>query len=307
MLYISGLGSKIVECSDGGTKFFVTNHLGTIAARLDLSGQTMEIYRHLPCGERYAGNHTPHQYTGKERDAESGLDSFGARYYASARGRWMSVDSASSGNRNPKRLNRYSYVGNGPIGTIDPDGREWVPGGCRTQWYYPPTWTEMPPIPYEVCYSYWNIRHAFFKSEQEDRGGGGIGHQPDIEDQLPCTDGPADQFVHTFAADFTTAATEANVDVTFLVALAGFESGWGSGPVATQFNNYFGQTTTPDDPDAGYLEGGTIPWKRYYTFEASISDFVFRWGDRISGSGTFSDFLNSLLEPPNGVQFRTKI
>jgi len=28
--------------------------------------------------------------TGKERDAESGLDNFGARYYASNMGRWMS-------------------------------------------------------------------------------------------------------------------------------------------------------------------------------------------------------------------------
>ena len=31
-------------------------------------------------------------YTGKERDTESGLDYFGARYYASNMGRWMSPD-----------------------------------------------------------------------------------------------------------------------------------------------------------------------------------------------------------------------
>jgi len=30
--------------------------------------------------------------TGKERDAESGLDYFGARYYGSSMGRWMSPD-----------------------------------------------------------------------------------------------------------------------------------------------------------------------------------------------------------------------
>ena len=58
-LYVSGLGGKLVEYRDGGTKFFVTNHLGTIAARMDLSGQTMEIYRYLPYGERYAGNQGP--------------------------------------------------------------------------------------------------------------------------------------------------------------------------------------------------------------------------------------------------------
>jgi RHS repeat-associated protein len=33
-----------------------------------------------------------YKFTGKERDTESGLDYFGARYYASSMGRWMSPD-----------------------------------------------------------------------------------------------------------------------------------------------------------------------------------------------------------------------
>ena len=33
-----------------------------------------------------------HRFTGKERDSESGLDYFGARYYGSALGRFTSVD-----------------------------------------------------------------------------------------------------------------------------------------------------------------------------------------------------------------------
>ena len=32
------------------------------------------------------------RYTGKERDTESGLDYFGARYYGSSMGRFMSPD-----------------------------------------------------------------------------------------------------------------------------------------------------------------------------------------------------------------------
>ena len=85
-LYVSGLGGKLVETSGGVTWLFATNHLGTIAARMNVSGTLMETYRYLPYGERYAGTHTTHQYTGKERDNESGLDYFGARYYASAHG-----------------------------------------------------------------------------------------------------------------------------------------------------------------------------------------------------------------------------
>jgi len=67
--------------------------------------------------------------TGKERDAESGLDYFGARYYGSNMGRFMSPDWASkpeavpySSLANPQSLNLYSYVLNNPLSKADPDG-----------------------------------------------------------------------------------------------------------------------------------------------------------------------------------------
>ncbi len=121
--FVSGLGGKLVEYSSSTTKFFVTNHLGSVAARMDVSGTLSETYRYLPFGERYAGTHTTHQFTGKERDAESGLDYFGARYLASTHGRWMSVDPEMGDPQNPQRLNRYAYVLNDPIKYVDADGR----------------------------------------------------------------------------------------------------------------------------------------------------------------------------------------
>ncbi|MEJ2147547.1 MAG: RHS repeat-associated core domain-containing protein, partial [Acidobacteriota bacterium] len=114
--------------SGGTTWFFATNHLGTIAARMNV--KLMETYRYLPYGERYAGTQTPHQYTGKERDNESNLDYFGARYYASAHGRWMSVDPEIHYPFDPQSLNRYSYVRSDPIGKIDVSGRWWETGNC---------------------------------------------------------------------------------------------------------------------------------------------------------------------------------
>ena len=90
---------------------------------MSMSGALSETYRFLPFGERYAGNHTTHQYTGKERDVESGLDYFGARYLASNHGRWISVDPVLGDTSNPQRLNRYGYVLSNPINLIDPDGR----------------------------------------------------------------------------------------------------------------------------------------------------------------------------------------
>jgi hypothetical protein len=66
-LSVSGLGGKLVEYSGGTTWFFATNHLGTIAARMDLSGQTMETYRNLPYGERYARCNSPEVETPRRR------------------------------------------------------------------------------------------------------------------------------------------------------------------------------------------------------------------------------------------------
>jgi RHS repeat-associated protein len=66
-----------------------------------------------------------HKFTGKERDTESGNDYFGARYYASSMGRFMSVDPAFESEilELPQTWNRYSYVYNRPTYSNDPDGR----------------------------------------------------------------------------------------------------------------------------------------------------------------------------------------
>lgn len=63
-------------------------------------------------------------FTSKERDTESGLDYFGARYYSSTQGRFTSVDPLIASGRpvKPQSWNRYAYVLNNPIRLIDPDG-----------------------------------------------------------------------------------------------------------------------------------------------------------------------------------------
>jgi RHS repeat-associated protein len=75
----------------------------------------------------------PNKFTGKERDSESGLDYFGARYYASSLGRFSSPDPAriTEDMTDPQTLNRYSYAFNRPTVLVDPDG-EW-PGWFHHQ------------------------------------------------------------------------------------------------------------------------------------------------------------------------------
>jgi RHS repeat-associated protein len=64
------------------------------------------------------------RYTGKERDSESGLDYFGARYMASSMGRFMSPDPLLNSSRpdNPQTWNRYTYALNNPLTITDPTG-----------------------------------------------------------------------------------------------------------------------------------------------------------------------------------------
>jgi RHS repeat-associated protein len=66
--------------------------------------------------------------TGKERDAESGLDYFKYRMYSSNMGRWMSPDPSGLTHAdlgNPQSLNLYNYVGNSPLTRADLEGLCW--------------------------------------------------------------------------------------------------------------------------------------------------------------------------------------
>ena len=70
-------------------------------------------------------------FTGKERDTESGNDYFGARYYGSSMGRFSSPDVGAdlvplpyATFENPQSLNLYSYVQNNPLTSVDADGRQ---------------------------------------------------------------------------------------------------------------------------------------------------------------------------------------
>lgn len=82
-------------------------------------------------GIAYTSGSDPNNYkfTGKERDSESMLDNFGARYYTSNIGRFLTPDWAAKPTTvpyakfgDPQTLNLYAYVENGPINKIDPDG-----------------------------------------------------------------------------------------------------------------------------------------------------------------------------------------
>ncbi|MFN2533194.1 MAG: RHS repeat-associated core domain-containing protein [Pyrinomonadaceae bacterium] len=89
------------------------------------------------------GDGVRQKFTQKERDIETGLDYFLARYYSSTQGRFTSPDEFSGGPREgsvpgtgdaekqalpyaditqPQSLNKYAYTYNNPTNLVDPDG-----------------------------------------------------------------------------------------------------------------------------------------------------------------------------------------
>jgi RHS repeat-associated protein len=67
------------------------------------------------------------KFSGKEREAQSELDYFGARYYGHNQYRFISVDPIINKDEalaNPQLWNLYAYCGNNPVTFFDPDGRE---------------------------------------------------------------------------------------------------------------------------------------------------------------------------------------
>ena len=72
---------------------------------------------------RYDG--LPAKFTGKERDAETELDYFGARYMSAAMGRFTSADQPfiDQHPEDPQSWNLYAYGRNNPFSFVDPTGQ----------------------------------------------------------------------------------------------------------------------------------------------------------------------------------------
>jgi RHS repeat-associated protein len=129
-----------------GTMFLTQDHLGSTRATTDGNQNVTARYDYLPFGEQItdttvgaravvpgygngAPDNSPLRFTGKERDAETSLDFFGARYYSGAEGRFMSADWSAAPQPvpyarfdNPQSLNLYAYVLNDPASETDTDG-----------------------------------------------------------------------------------------------------------------------------------------------------------------------------------------
>ena len=138
---VAEYGSPAPPCS--GTCYVTVDSVGSTRMVTDHNGVCQQQYDYLPFGQNitvtsgsprsgdscysFSSTAVRQQFTSKERDAETGLDFFGARYMSSAQGRFTSADPKQFPHdiTDPQSWNKYSYTRNNPLRYVDPDGEDW--------------------------------------------------------------------------------------------------------------------------------------------------------------------------------------
>ncbi len=145
--YVYGSSMITIEptaMNSNGTQYSISDHLGSPRVVTNSGGSVSSRHDYMPFGEELGatvGGRTTgmgysvadglrQKFTQKERDNETGLDYFLARYYGSTQGRFTSPDPLSApacAHPNvPQSWNLYTYVLNNPLNLTDPDGLMWI-------------------------------------------------------------------------------------------------------------------------------------------------------------------------------------
>ena len=124
--YIYFNGQRVARREPSGdVRYYFSDHLHTADVIAYTTGSIKEESDYYPYGGEIpvSGSDTNHyKFDAKERDVESGLDNFAARYDSSALGRFMSPDDLGGHPEDPQSLNKYTYTRNNPTNLIDPTG-----------------------------------------------------------------------------------------------------------------------------------------------------------------------------------------
>ena len=106
----------------------VVDHLGSVRAIVDKSGNVVERDSYYPYGERWNDGSVEqadnrYRYNGKESQSDFGLPylDYGARLYDPATGRWLTQDPLSDKYHG---ISPYAFCAGNPMRYVDPDGRD---------------------------------------------------------------------------------------------------------------------------------------------------------------------------------------
>jgi RHS repeat-associated protein len=132
------VGMRVIQTASEtlSTRYFHTDHLGSISVITDENGLVVERLSYDAWGKRRNPNGTDDTtgsitsqstrgFTGEEQLSVAGLVHLNGRVYDPILARMTSADPTVSDPMNPQGWNRYSYVGNDPLAFTDPNGFSW--------------------------------------------------------------------------------------------------------------------------------------------------------------------------------------
>ncbi|MGH9959100.1 MAG: RHS repeat-associated core domain-containing protein [Pyrinomonadaceae bacterium] len=121
--YLNGLGvdDHLRQTSNVGTAYFLTDHLGSTSALADGNGNLTAALSYDSFGNHDVSSSTRYTYTGRERDPDTGLLYYRARWHDPTLGRFLSEDPIGFEGGD---INLYVYVHNRPIDFVDPYGKQ---------------------------------------------------------------------------------------------------------------------------------------------------------------------------------------
>jgi RHS repeat-associated protein len=133
--YIFFGGKRIARRDSSGNVFYyLSDHLDSSRVIAQSNGTVCYDADFDPFGGEHIFTNTcpqGYKFNGKERDAETGNDDFGARSYASTFGRFLSPDWSAipapvpyADLGNPQSLNQYAFVRDNPVAFSDPSGHQ---------------------------------------------------------------------------------------------------------------------------------------------------------------------------------------
>ena len=118
--YLHGPGTDdlLRHAGAAGALYPLPDQLGSPAALTDSAGNVVERRNYEPFGDSAGSTLTRYDFTGRERDSQTGLIYYRARWYDPSQGRFISEDPAGFAGG----LNMYAYVSNNPVNKTDPSG-----------------------------------------------------------------------------------------------------------------------------------------------------------------------------------------
>ena len=135
--YIGNYAVVTKDSNETATHYLLTDHQGSIVARVDTLGNVLDRYAYDPWGRRLTTGWEPQSdinlaafsdpiisrgYTGHEHIDSMGLIHMNGRVYDPTIARFLSSDPFVQDATNTQALNRYAYVQNNPLSYTDPSG-----------------------------------------------------------------------------------------------------------------------------------------------------------------------------------------